>query len=427
MHEPVEAGVALRFDRPWEGPFSAYVTVLHDGAKYRMYYRGLPESKRDGSDAETTCYAESADGIAWTKPDLGLFEVRGTRSNNVVLAGQAPFSHNFSPFLDTRPGVPAGGRFKAVAGTVERGLFGFVSADGVSWRRTGDAPLITRGAFDSQNVAFWSASEGRYVLYLRTWTGGDFAGKRSVSRATSEDFLRWSDPQPMEFGGTPPEDLYTSQTHPYFRAPHVYVAIPMRFLPGRRVLTDAQARSLGVDPGYSGDCAEAVLMTSRGGTRYDRTFMEAFIRPGLDAGNWASRAGLTALGVVPTGEGEMSLYKQAHYAQPGARLLRYRLRTDGFASLNAPYRGGSAWTRPFTFTGGRLVLNFSTGAAGGIRAELLDEAGAVLAESQEMVGDDLARPVAWKAGAALSALAGRPVRLHLVMKDADLYSMRFTD
>ena len=48
------------------------------------------------------------------------------------------------------------------------------------------------------------------------------------------------------------------------------------------------------------DVAEAVLMTSRGGTRYQRTFLEGFIRPGPDAGNWASRAGLSALGVIAT-------------------------------------------------------------------------------------------------------------------------------
>src|SRR5512147_3139503 len=105
LHEPTPVGVALRFDLPWEGAFCGYVTVLHDDNLYRMYYRGLPKAGRDGSEDEVTCYAESRDGINWTKPNLGLFEVHGTRSNNVVLAGQAPFSHNFAPFLDNRPGV----------------------------------------------------------------------------------------------------------------------------------------------------------------------------------------------------------------------------------------------------------------------------------------------------------------------------------
>jgi hypothetical protein len=204
----------------------------------------------------------------------------------------------------------------------------------------------------------------------------------------------------------------------------------MRFVPGRKVLTDEQAAALGVSRGYASDCADAVLMSSRGGPRYARTFMESLIRPGPDLGNWASRAGLTALGIVPAGPAELSLYKQAHYAQPGAHLVRYRLRTDGFVSVNAPYHGGEMITRPVTFTGRRLVINFATGAAGGVRVELQDAAGKALpgfalAEAREQVGDEIERVVQWERGADVSALMGQSVRLRFVMKDADLYALRF--
>lgn len=430
LHTPQPANVALRFDAPWEGAFSGYLTVLQDGDLYRCYYRGNPVAGRDGSATEVTCYAESRDGITFSKPSLGLFEVHGTRSNNVVLAGQSPFSHNFAPFLDTRPGVAAAERYKALAGTSERGLFGFVSADGLRWRRWREAPLQREGAFDSQNVAFWSASEQCYVLYLRTWTGGGFRDFRTISRSTSTNFLDWSRPAPMTFGDTPREHLYTSQTHPYFRAPHLYVATPMRFMPGRKVLTAEQARALGVDPGYASDTAETVLMTTRGGQRYTRTFLEGFIRPGPDPGNWASRAGLSALGIVPTGPAEMSLYKQAHYAQPSGHLVRYTLRTDGFISVNAPFAGGEWVSRPLTFEGRALVINFSTGAAGRLRVELQDMAGRplpgfALADAVDQIGDEIERVVSWKSGRDLSRLAGTPVRLRFVMQDADVYSLRF--
>ena len=45
-----------------------------------------------------TCYAESKDGIHWTKPDLGLFEFDGSKKNNIVWDG--PGAHNFTPFKD---------------------------------------------------------------------------------------------------------------------------------------------------------------------------------------------------------------------------------------------------------------------------------------------------------------------------------------
>lgn len=430
LHEPVPAGVALAFDKPWEGAFCGYCTVLHDNGLYRLYYRGLPIAGKDGSTTEVTCYAESTDGIVWTKPELGLFEAEGSRRNNIILKDMAPFSHNFSPFIDTRPGVPESERYKALAGTVRTGLIAFVSVDGVRWKKLRDEPLITEGAFDSQNVAFWSASENCYVCYFRTWMEGGFKGYRTVSRSTSSDFLTWTRPQYMDFGDTPPEHLYTNQTHPYFRAPHIYVAVPMRFMPGRKVLTNEQAALLGVDPGYSSDCAEAVFMSSRGGNRYDRTFMEGFIRPGTDLGNWASRAGMTALGVVPTGPSEMSLYKQAHYAQPSCHLLRYTLRTDGFVSVNAPYAGGEMITKPFVFEGSRLTVNISTSAAGSVKVAILDAAGHPLPRysldlSDEIVGDDIAHTVTWQGESELGEMAGTPVCLRFIMKDADLYSMQF--
>jgi hypothetical protein len=65
----------------------------------------------------------------------------------------------------------------------------------------------------------------------------------------------------------------------------------MRFLPGHQVLTDEQSHALKGNPGYPSDCAEVGFMTSRGGTRYTRSFLEGFIRPGLGGGNGASRAG----------------------------------------------------------------------------------------------------------------------------------------
>jgi hypothetical protein len=55
LHEPHPAGVALQFDRPWEGRFSGYITVLHDSDRYRMYYRGL---SKDGADYPTNITAE---------------------------------------------------------------------------------------------------------------------------------------------------------------------------------------------------------------------------------------------------------------------------------------------------------------------------------------------------------------------------------
>jgi hypothetical protein len=428
LQHPQPAEVALVFDRPWEGVAVGYVTVIKDTDRYRMYYRGMPDSNApDGTDIETTCYAESNDGVTWTKPNLGLYEVQGTRENNVILAHSPPSSHNFSPFVDARPGVPPAEQYKALA-LGKGGLLAFASADGIRWKKLQDAPVITRGAFDSQNVGFWSEMEGCYLCYFRTWRNNT----RWISRTASKDFLHWTNPIDMTFGDTPPEHLYTNQTHPYFRAPHIYIATAARFMPGKRVVTDAQLRAAGIDlkSWLKDDCSEVVLLTSRGGSRYDRTFMEAFLRPGPDPRNWVSRTNYPALNVVQTGPTEMSLYVQKDNGQATHHLQRYTLRLDGFASVNAPYGGGEMLTKPFTFTGKQLLLNCATSAAGGVRVEIQDEsgkpmAGRTLADCPEIAGDEIERVISWQGGSDVSALAGKPVRLRFVMKDADLYSIRF--
>ena len=129
---PLDAGTVLVMDKPWEGAFSGYFTILKDGGLFRMYYRGVPTSGGDGRNAEVTCYAESPDGIRWTKPELGLHQSQGSRANNIILADAAPYSHNFCPMLDSRPGTPRMERFKALAGLNTTGLAAFRRREGLA-------------------------------------------------------------------------------------------------------------------------------------------------------------------------------------------------------------------------------------------------------------------------------------------------------
>ena len=77
----------------------------------------------------------------------------------------------------------------------KKGLLAYESADGYRWRQIREEPVITRGAFDSQNLAFWSEAEQKYLAYFRTFKHG----KRWVSRTTSGDFLNWDEPVSMTF------------------------------------------------------------------------------------------------------------------------------------------------------------------------------------------------------------------------------------
>ena len=433
LHTPRNEGVVLKFDNPWEGNFSGYCTIIKDSNQYKLYYRGIRDAGKDGNDNEVTCYAQSPDGINWTKPNLGIYTINGTTDNNVILAHAAPATHNFSPFLDANPNAKAGERFKAVGGTDKTGLFAFVSADGIHWKKTQEAAVFKTGVFDSQNVAFWSVSEKQYVCYFRTWSDGGFTqykGFRSVSRTTSKDFINWAAPVKMTFGDAPLDHLYTNQTSPYFRAPHIYLAIGARFMPNRQVVSDEQAAALNVNPKYYKDCSDAIIMSTRGGSNYDRTFMESFIRPGIGLENWVSRSNYPVLNVVQTSPTEISVYVNESYAQPSAHIKRYSLRLDGFASLKGDFKGGEVITKPFVFKGKELEINYATSAAGYVRIEILNAKGKPVPgytfnDSQEIIGNEIKRIVSWNGKEDVSSLEGKPVMLKVYLKDADLYSLKF--
>lgn len=445
---PQPAGVALKLDRPWEGRWGAYLSVISDGQKYQLYYRGGSGATENG---DLTCYAESTDGIHWTRPDLELFEVHGDKANNVVLApGEPTFAtHNFSAFYDARPGVPPEERYKAVGGGVGasrllklsgtvRGLYRFTSADGIRWQRVPGEPLFTAYALDSQNSLTWLPAEQCFAIYLRTWTGDRKGEKftydsiRTVARSTSADFVHWSEPERMIFDQGGVENLYTNVTQPYFRAPQILIAMPFRFVPDRQVLDEATLRRFDIEPSMWKGVSDAVFMTSRGGLHYQRKFMESFVRPGIDPGSWAARSNMPGLGVIRTGPAEMSFFILRGYSSNNSRIERMSLRLDGFASLHAGYREGTAITRPVLLDGHRISLNLSTSASGYAKVILTDAEGAELpgfgaAEALEIVGDQIDFTAAWKGDPRLEALKGTPVRIKFLLRDADLYAVAVSD
>ena len=82
------------------------------------------------------------------------------------------------------------------------------------------------------------------------------------------------------------------------------------------------------------------------------------------------------------------------------------------------------------FEGKELVMNFSTSAAGSVRVEIQNIDGKpiegfTLDDCPEIFGDRIEQVVKWKGGSDVSKLVGKPIRIRFVLKDADLYSIRF--
>jgi len=463
LHHPAPREIVLVGDAPWEGSGCNYFSVFHDGDLYRMYYHGWQLTVTQGKvtipHELVACYAESRDGIQWRKPELGLVEYAGSKKNNIVLAtGKLGSSvidaGHIAVFKDENPSCPADARYKAIVLSTEPfGLLPLASPDGLRFRPMCDKPVITQGAFDSQNLAFWDPVLGQYRAYWRIFTAGvttgtkwEPAGYRAIRTATSKDLLTWGEASDLTYVDSPPEELYTNAVKPYHRAPHILMGFPTRYVergwsPSMEALPELEHRRLrsSAAPRYGMALTDGLLMTSRDGRRFQR-FNEAFLAPGPERpGTWNYGHQYIAWHPVETGgtlEGaprELSFYAtEGYWVGTKSRLRRYTLRLDGFVSIQGPLRGGELLTKPLVFRGKRLTLNFATSAAGSVRVEIQDPAGKplpgfALADCPPLFGDAIERPVAWKNPAALASLAGKPVRLRFELKDAELFAFRFGD
>ena len=465
LHKPTAREVVIVHDEPWEGNTSGGHRIILDDGKYRMWYRGshnIPRGKKADPESNVTrlsgdhqfvCYAESTDGIHWTKPHLGMVEHQGSKANNILWSaemtrrpkGLRPCHLPWGVFKDTNPAAPDSERYKAISGAPRAGIYAFVSPDGIHWQQIGEGPILRETVFmDYTTSTFWDPNLRKYAAYLRDWWPGGIGGDaiegnvRAVRYTTSDDFRHWAPPErKVSFSEelTRSEQLYTTCVRPYYRAQHLYLGFPKRYTHAR-----------------SDNCTnDGLFMSSRDGLHF-KLWREAIIRPGLQDERWVNRNNTTALGVMETKSvipglpNQLSIYSsEGYYGGPDGlgnrcRLRRYTYRMDGFVSIQASPEGGEFVTRPLVFRGKQLVLNFSTSAPGYIRVEIQDADGKpiegfTLADSPTVYGDNIEYVMRWRKRGAkkgkytsdVGRLAGKPVRLRFVMKEADLFTLRFRD
>ena len=490
LQHPVPQEIVMEHNEPWEGSGCIYHSVFKDGDRFRMYYAGghldvTPKGVDAGTHGLFCCYAESEDGIHWKKPQLGLHEFNGSTANNIVMVRQQVGDSTSEPgepavFKDENPEAPADARYKALLpanrapGDSRRVLLAFKSPDGLHWSPMSDKPILNDGAFDSQNLAFWDPVQKQYRAYWRYFTNGGHdsetvwnpQGHRAIRTATSKDFLNWTDQADLQYEDSPSEQLYTNVVHPYDRAPHLLIGFPMRYVErGHQDGSDHEARDVGTperlqkwssslkalpdaenrqwraksSERYGRAITEGLLMASRDGVKFKR-WNEGFLRPGIERdGTWNYGHQAIAWRPIETrsmlagAPNELSFFAVEGYWTGRSDLLRrYTLRLDGFVSVNAPMSGGELLTKPISFTGNQLSLNFATSAAGSVFVELQDEAGKPipgfsLGDCEELFGDTLGRTVVWTSTAELRSLVGNSVRIRFVLRDADLFSFQFHD
>lgn len=459
LHEPVAKEVVIEHGAPWEGSYCNNHSIFKDGDIYRMYYAAVHYNVQQGKVIDDEhgfflCYAESEDGIHWRKPNLGLYEFRGSKNNNIIMTEDSlgkvkPGASSAAIFIDDNPDAAFDAKYKAIisdyiaVGSVPKGALAFKSRDAIHWEAITDKPVISGGSFDSQNLGFWDAYRKEYRVYWRYMAGEKHI--RSIRTASSKNFMQWSNFDDLKYVASPEEHLYNNVIKTYYRAPQIIMGFPIRYVerewsksalnalpePEHRKLRSSSVKRFGEA------ITEGLFMTSRDGVTFNR-WNEAFLKPGIERpGTWNyghQFIGWTMVETKPYIAGapnDLSFYAtESCWTDTSTLLRRYTLRLDGFVSVNAPMSGGELITKPFTFKGTSLELNLSTSAAGSVLVEIQDEKGRpipgfTLNDCQEVFGDAIERRVSWKNGFNTSSLQGTLIRLKFVIKDADLFSFVF--
>lgn len=465
-HSPVRKELMFQTDLPWEGDNCDFYVIFDDedeaGTLYhRMYYLGWDSSAPDDI---RVCYAYSYDGIEWTKPDLGLHtftDEEGTTytKTNIVLYNEEAMFDNFFVMKDTRPNVPDSQRYKAICqgsydeqGYSSYGLWAWASPDGFHWTKT-HRQLAQKdewfGSFDSVNSLLWDENSQQFFTYFRVREkqladGIEWPDFRKIYGATSKEFAP-VDPDTiftLNYGENAPLfEMYTNNISKYYRAPQLFIGFPTRFSRNNQwnknyeYLSDPKSRREKFDAGQETrtlSMTDAMFMTSRDGYNWNRQ-NEAFLTPGPEyQANWIYGNCYPAYGLVETDSGyvgadrelSMYLFEGKFYHEPSS-LYRYALRLDGFKSYKSSYSPQKLTTKPFTFSGSELLLNFKTSAAGSIRVSILDIDGNPLSgyESGKLIGDSTDRKISFEND--LSKLNGTPIVLQFTMSDAEIYSFAF--
>jgi hypothetical protein len=377
----------------------------------------------------------SEDGINFIAPDLGLIEEDGSKHNNIILT-HMPSWGGF--FKDTNPNAHPEEKFKAAAWVAQRGIYLYMSPDGIHWRRneTCMLPLVSGGGTEM----FWDDQQGVYCYYIKrdgSYNTGDFPayGRSYCFFKTQEVAKAW----PFE---PVPNPYYEGWAFPAVTGEGITIIGPNPMNPNSGQVFRTRARKyewaadtyvaflkLGTNPYQLAVSRDAVNWHYRG-PEEDGRYVPFTTKKGGNIQN----------GLVRRGD-ELWQYVNMR----GSNVLRFTQRLDGFVSLDTDEKGGVIITRPLIFEGEKLTLNVDA-AKGSVKVAILDLPGQEItghnvgltnppkknvrnysiAHCDPVMTDSVRQVVTWKGNPDVGNLAGKVVRLRIEMQNTKLYAFEFT-
>ncbi|MBW8039913.1 MAG: glycoside hydrolase family 32 protein [Planctomycetes bacterium] len=438
-------------DQPWEDSIHAYSSVIKEGGKIRIWYSVSPKPPAE----LCVAYAESTDGIHFVKPKMNLVEINGSQANNIVLGGKIGGS---AVWID--PKAPPNQRYKTQAKIYPSGkLHMHASPDGYHW--TFFAALQV-GHKDTQNIVFWDDAVNRYALYGRKkiyYEGSekDHIANRMVKRLESDDLVSWDNEVVVMKAddvdlatydtGTPrpPVDYYGAAVFKYPDVHGAYIMLAQAFWhwkqrPVEQRRDESGSKELPKHERLAPSALDVRLAVSRDGKKFKRAGgRKPFLGLGRE-GSFSSRFVWAMPNPIRMGDELWIYYMGTNRDHDGfidpassehlSGISRAVMRLDGFVSADADYSGGEIVTPLIRFKGKTLELNLDTSGGGSVFVELLDEndrpiEGFTRADATPLCGNSVRMPVSWGQNQDVSKLAGRPIKMRLVMRDCKLYAFQF--
>jgi len=430
---------------PWEPKLNfLYGSVIQDGGRYRMWCTA----------GMGVGYAESTDGIKWSKPPLDMVKIDGQRTNLLFLKqgefkgpdGLPTFWELFGVHKDERDPDPSrrykmgflsivrpykGPRADPFHPTDRRGLGVAGSPDGIHWRLI-DA-WATEAICDGATHWMFEPSAGKYVLYGRTrktlpevetaWSKYDWYNEyhsgRAVARVESRDFLSWDFKEPAsapvvmtaDANDAPGTEIYSITVFPY---EGVYIGLVQVF--------HARPETCYLD---------VQLAVSRDSLHFTRVADRATFIPVGPVASWDRfNHSLANNPPIPVGDVLRFYYGGRTYRHtpykgkdsgPKAGGIGFAtIKRDRFVALQASFDGGEILTKPLKLAGSDLHLNAKSDF-GEILMEVLDAAGRRITKSKPVRADGLDIVVDWESGNLRNLDA--PVVLRLTLKNACLFAL----
>jgi hypothetical protein len=126
----------LTWDKPWEGNcVITWGSILYepDEKLFKAWYEVYKKYPPQGEAKVVVCYATSRDGIKWDKPNLGLYDFRGSKENNIIMRDLIDAPTVFrdpNPTADVKYRMFWCGRDSRKDWIVQSAI----SADGIHWK-----------------------------------------------------------------------------------------------------------------------------------------------------------------------------------------------------------------------------------------------------------------------------------------------------